>query len=253
MDEKAHEKTCTRCNKTKNITEFYNDNKSICKICSDKDRDKHLNTFRGYLLKLVNSARSSSIKRTEDGRPEAGTFAITIDDVIDIWTAQNGLCYYSKLPMKTQRLTDWQASIDRQNQDLGYVKDNIVLCALELNSVQQWSLEKINELKNILSIEHIYQDVSFDLLRRKHTQNKINPIIIDDVEHHKCNKCNIVKPRLQFNGNISAGCKECIKQRDEERKSSPREAMLIILKGARCSTIIDKINLINNIIFTIFL
>ena len=44
----------------------------------------------------------------------------------------------------------FQMSIERLNNDIGYIKTNVVLCILELNTALQWSLDKIKEMLEIL-------------------------------------------------------------------------------------------------------
>jgi hypothetical protein len=233
------EKSCSRCGETKLLCEFYknyDDYSSYCKTCADILRDNHINTFHGFLLKLTNSARSSALKRFNQGREEAGKFDITIDDIKELWKNQNGLCYYSKLPMQSTKFSDWQTSLERLDQDKGYIKTNIALICLELNHKSQWTQEKIIEIIELYNIDFDYEVINFDLIRRKHTVLPIEIIPINNIDHLECNKCHIIKPLTEFNKNLSAGCKLCIKQRDKDRLTNPREALKILIKHARYDT-----------------
>jgi len=60
---------------------------------------------------------------------------------------QRGKCYYSDIPMNFTPNTPWQCSLERLNNDLGYIESNVVLICLEFNTstTVQWNREKFAE------------------------------------------------------------------------------------------------------------
>jgi hypothetical protein len=57
-----------------------------------------------------------------------------------MYSEQNGLCYYTGLPMKYEKneIRDVDmVSIDRKNPKLGYTLDNIVLCRWGANQLKR--------------------------------------------------------------------------------------------------------------------
>lgn len=48
----------------------------------------------------------------------------------------------------------FMVSLERLNPTLGYVKDNVVLCIVELNDMHQWSTEKIDMMLTELETKH---------------------------------------------------------------------------------------------------
>jgi hypothetical protein len=68
---------------------------------------------------------------------------LTVQYLVTQWEKQNGLCYYTGLPM------DWKAngvkqdgmSLDRLSPDLGYVCGNVVFCMFQINTMKGKSTE----------------------------------------------------------------------------------------------------------------
>ncbi len=131
----------------------------------------------------------------------------------------------------------WKVSLERVDPELGYIKDNVVLCCLEFNSRVQWSLEKIERMKTILRSNLIVPEVSFALKdqgRRKPT--KCEKTIRDNVIHYNCTRCGNIKPYIDFHKRPNEGCKECQKQKHVDYASTPRGKLMERLSGAKKRT-----------------
>lgn len=236
------DKTCVTCNINKSIDKFavqtspryIDSHKNICRECHNAINVKYRKTFNGYMKNQLKEAHHKARVRAKKGRIEAGKCDITFDDLIQMWEKQKGRCYYSNVPMNTTIKTDFQASIERLDTTQGYTTQNIVLCCLEFNDVIQWSRSKFNEMMNILKEEHDLSDTDFTFERR--ARKEFDKLIYDKEKFHQCNKCFEVKPLEQFNINKSIGCKSCVKVLDHQRKATPREALLLLLKHARANT-----------------
>jgi hypothetical protein len=63
---------------------------------------------------------------------------ISIDNIITIVKRQNGVCFYTGLPMKIEkgRNDPCQVSIDRKNSSEGYLINNVVACRLDVNRMK---------------------------------------------------------------------------------------------------------------------
>ena len=149
---------------------------------------------------------------------------------------QNGLCYYSYLPMKYDE-KQWMMSLERLNSSLGYIKDNIVFCCAELNIQVQWSHVKINELLNIL--DNTIEDNTIHFKLVKTTRKKAESIeknIINGDEYYNCNHCHEIKSIIDFNTKISNGCKLCQNKKDTVYNATPRGGMLHLFNTAKLST-----------------
>ena len=233
-------KICSKCEIEKPVEDFYKQYgdiyKSECKICSIKYREEYVKTLKGYLVKLLAAAKSDAKKRFGNGRIDAGTFDITTDDLNDLWENQKGLCYYSKLPMNYDK-NEWKISLERLNNEIGYVKDNICLVCLEFNGVCQWSHSKILEMMEILNKNIENNLVDFTYIKKINVvHKKVNKTIIEGINHYNCTKCDKIKPETEFIKTIWSGCKECIAIKNKNHTTTPYGHIQKILNSSRGST-----------------
>jgi hypothetical protein len=230
-------KICTCCHQEKSLDEFNKKtpNLNTCKSCRQKNSMKSNNTLKGFLKKLIRSAKNNANKRKKD-REEVKKVTITYKDLCEIWKNQSGLCYYSSIQMVTITKSDWQCSLERLNTELGYIRENVVLCCLEFNgNGTQWTDNKIKELFTINKIEDDYSSVNFDLVRAKKTWNKKKQEIINDILHIECTYCKIMKEFNEFYKGKN-GCKLCIDIKRKEDYETPRGFILHLIQESKVST-----------------
>jgi hypothetical protein len=226
----------------KNICNFSIENRAkyigpyqnTCKDCKNKTNERYRNTVPGFLKGLLKHARQNAKYRKADGREEAGTFDLTYEDLLNILKEQDNKCFYSNVPLKFTRKTDYQASIERIDPSKGYVRSNVVICCLEFNDAMQWTKGKIDEMYEILQQVHDCSDIDFCLNRKP--QTIIQREQYDKSLFHQCNKCMEIKPHNQFNKNKSIGCKDCIKILDLQRMQNPRQSIFALLTQARSNS-----------------
>jgi len=120
-----------------------------------KNKAKKLKQSKINSKKLVKEyplkALLSSIKSGAKNRNLK--FEINYDFIEKLWKTQEGLCYYTKVPMKltARQKTPYQVSIDRIDSNLGYTKENAVLCCQAVNYMKNdYSLEDFILFKNSL-------------------------------------------------------------------------------------------------------
>lgn len=120
-----------------------------CSKCNDCERKRRANIAerqranpKWYCRKLVAQIKHRS-------KVLNVPFDITADVLFNLWTSQEGLCYYTKQPMNFLAHTDNRRnphidypSIDRKDPKKGYVSDNLCWC--------KWA---INRMKNDLTEE----------------------------------------------------------------------------------------------------
>ena len=84
------------------------------------DNEAYANTLRGRLGKLKQNARGSAKKR-------GNACELEYYDLRDLWAIQKGLCAYTGWPMELTSKSQRLVSLERIDNNLGYVKDNILL------------------------------------------------------------------------------------------------------------------------------
>ena len=90
-------------------------------------------------------------------------FNIPVNYLLNLYNKQNGLCYYTGIPLKITTdnwLKKGQAdvdvlSVDRIDPSKGYVEDNLVLCCSSINKLKGNStLEELNYLLTAISLKN---------------------------------------------------------------------------------------------------
>lgn len=139
---------CTRCGLVKHIDEFTKILGAGCKTCRSDIARKRKETPRGHLSKFL---QSMSTRHTVTPDRNFAKCDVTLCDLIEIYHKQGGLCAYCGIPLKFGRYAEqhWTASIERIDNNKGYLKDNICLIVFELNTPTQWSRAKIEYLKTL--------------------------------------------------------------------------------------------------------
>lgn len=154
------------------------------KICSNCNLQRRKNSQKGFLKGLLTNAKNNSKNRKKEC-----SFSITYDDILSIYNDQNGLCFYSKIPMVTHQNSDWQCSLERKNPSCGYVVDNVVLCCAEFNNKVQLSTLKFNSLLNLHFMpfkEYVHYEFELECWGPQ-KRLKIDIKVIDKTEYFSCN------------------------------------------------------------------
>lgn len=104
------------------------------------------------------------LNRHKKKAPKRGLrFTLTIADLDAQYEKQNGLCYYTGIPLELPDTTksytgnekNKNVSIDRLDSSLDYTPDNIVLCTYDANlAKQQLSVEAFVRICHQVAIKH---------------------------------------------------------------------------------------------------
>ena len=181
---------CTYCGERKTIDQFCKAYKNGCKNCiNNVEHVKPYNT----MLRMCNDAKSSSKKRAAKGRLNM-VYELTVDDLIDIFKKQFGLCAISQMPLEFH---NGNISIDRIDPSKGYTKVNTQLVRSQYNTSDRsavlikrkgesgvfdcgWTREKflikLEGLKDYYNKKNIVADV---------VEEKIIPVVVKLIENRK--------------------------------------------------------------------
>lgn len=178
-----NEKFCKMCGEFKPIDEFYESQKVLlCKFHvkevgkknkkkyrensdnKEKERLKYEERkIRLWANFLINHSKKRNCENT-----------LTVKDVLEIYSNQQGLCYWFKIPMKPSLIKKHpqQPSLDRLDRNKGYTVDNVVLCCYAANigrnetNVDIWSNFinlLFNKPTNDLVENKLYSDLCVNL------------------------------------------------------------------------------------------
>ena len=110
-----------------------------CRKCSTKARRHACTTLYQRLSGIWRNARARA-------RAASIPFDLTLKDVVDLWAAQCGRCFYSGLPMAIKTAATGRGpsaasafvpSLDQAEAGKGYTRDNTRLCCWAVNAGKQ--------------------------------------------------------------------------------------------------------------------
>lgn len=118
---------CKKCGGlSKHKADVFRQGESSCKNCRKSGRFVASNIRKRNIKSYFNTIKSGAIRRGKD-------FDIQIEHITDLLSCQSGKCALSGIPISIE---DGTASLDRINNDIGYVRDNL-----------QWVHRVINYMK----------------------------------------------------------------------------------------------------------
>jgi len=126
--------------------QFYKSNKSRCKQCTI---DKVKRRYDGLSEEAKTEYRNRSSRWQDENifqyrylqareRAMAANLPCTIDKqhLEQLFEMQNGRCFYSGESMTRQRNGGMSICVDRKDNTLGYVPENVVLCCAQINTMK---------------------------------------------------------------------------------------------------------------------
>jgi len=114
-----------------------------CKKCAKNSQKKWLESdIKNFIKKVYISCKSNCVRRSKDL-----VFAITEEDILELYYKQNGKCALSgqiltKIALEDKGINKYNVSIDRINSSKGYTKDNIQLVGAIVNIIKNDMEEK---------------------------------------------------------------------------------------------------------------
>ena len=174
-------------------------------MIKENSQEKYKKTKKGFLIKLTGNSKSSSKIRKKE-------HSITNDYVINLAETQDDCCAISGLPLTYQRNSNWQCSLDRIDDDKGYIKENVRLIALEFNTEVKWSIDLIYKSISLMNSYVNYLQILNDIINPK---QKSKPTytwvkqLIEEQEYVFCHFCKKLKTIDLFNIRFNNGCKLC--------------------------------------------
>jgi hypothetical protein len=136
--------------------------------------------------------------------------------------------------MTIQSGGSFQVSLERLDNDKGYIKENVVLCCLELNSSVKWSKELFLEwirLKENDDNRHFLElpNVIFDNIKIPYKRGISRPVI----DGKKiCNTCGESKDVFHFKERHNS-CKDCNKKEMKGRENTVKRRIRAILRNSK--------------------
>lgn len=140
---------------------------------SNNPNSKYKTTYDAFFNRKIKNINHSANQR---GIP----FSLTSNCLKELYEQQNGLCYYTSIPMQLNTTSNWEVtgqayfdilSVDRIDSSKGYEKNNIVLCCTGINKAKgNMSKDEFQEFINYIVLKQTYNsDIKIKLLRNNAT------------------------------------------------------------------------------------
>jgi hypothetical protein len=220
---------CIKCNKNKRTA-----GRRLCKYCINVSRCDLMQ----FLKALMSSAKSNLKHKKRAGCQQ---FNLTIEFMLAMWRKQRGRCAYTQLPMKHQPNSNWKCSLERLDNNKGYIEGNVVLICHELNTPSQWNKQKLELLTSTRcgipppglddQINEAKQGADYSHLAAPRRSAK--QVVVDGATLHFCHYCQTFQQRCQFTKRISVGCKHCLSERNARWGCTLRSCLLLLCTSAK--------------------
>jgi len=96
-----------------------------------KKKLKIINLSKSFLNTILSSSKLCTKRRIKKGRIHK--YNINKNYILELIKKQKGRCFYSNIPLSFKPMTSWKCSIERLNENKGYIKDNVCLICSEFN------------------------------------------------------------------------------------------------------------------------
>jgi hypothetical protein len=132
-------KVCFKCKEQKQFASFFKHKQtsdgyhSWCKDCCRegnlRSREKVNATIEGRARIFLRNAKNSAAKRDQE-------FSICVQDIVDCWHQQRGVCAYSGREMTLSAGQLNTVSIERIDSSIGYTQQNTILVCQAINRMK---------------------------------------------------------------------------------------------------------------------
>lgn len=178
---------CCRCKEIKPL-KYKCGTKNLCTLCKRKEYDGSLKKFMKYLFRTTSQYIKNEPRKRGD---------ISLEYLKQLYEIQEGKCYISGIPMKAGKHQDWKMSIERLDESIGYMNNNIVLICCEFQSGhRQHTIERWDLICHLVkgNLENLPDETDY---------------LNQYVKHSKIYNYNTPKKRRQTNEDGQTKCNVC--------------------------------------------
>ena len=131
-------KACSMCGVLKPLSLFPGAERRVCKTCKTRKHEQTCSLSHQAFLSSLHGKAKSSVKN--GNRAGHIDFTITIQDLVNLWLAQEGRCVVSGVFLTHHKdgsgTKEFNASIDRISNERGYSPENVRLVCYRVNMMR---------------------------------------------------------------------------------------------------------------------
>jgi hypothetical protein len=223
---------CFTCNEIKHLKQKCADC-NVCKLCRRKFYDGDAIKYMKYLF-------SHTIQLMQKYPRKLGN--ITLEYLKYLYEIQGGECYISGITMNAGTHQNWKMSIERIDESVGYMNNNIVLICAEFQSghrqqtIERWdyicSLVKGNMIDLPDENKFLIEYVNNSKIRKYNNQNA-KKIQTNDDGQTKCNVCNIWLNAECYTKSWRTICRSCLSKKQKKRNGTINRRFSILISNSK--------------------
>jgi hypothetical protein len=220
---------CYKCRKIKPLNEKCVSYR-LCTLCRRKEADGN---FKKHLKLLFNC--TSKIMIT-DPRKKGD---LTFEYLEQLYEKQEGKCYISGIKMNAGTHQNWKMSIERVDENLGYMNTNCVLICAEFQSgCRQHTKENWDTLCSLVQgnltdipdeMEYLIEYVKESKIPKTKIRQKRQ---INNNGQTRCNVCHMWLDNNCFTKGNKTNCRKCLAKMDKIRNGTMKRRFSLLI---RCS------------------
>jgi hypothetical protein len=221
---KLEVKKCTQCSLELKWSEFNKSKLGLfglsakCKLCVRSNNKTYYNTMinrNAFFENMLGTCKRNAERRSSNGRLEAGTCTLTIEEIQQKFDSQNGKCYLTGIAMQLTGNSDWRCSPERLDNTKGYTNQNIVFIIAELNGACQMTNKKLETISLLkFDVNEQLRKVESDVMKARAKRGFV-PLrkkiekISNGCTYLKCYVCSSFVLSTDFYPRITTVCKSC--------------------------------------------
>jgi hypothetical protein len=226
---------CFTCKELKPLVKKGAGKSNLCILCRRKFYD-------GNATKFIKVLFSSTLNTMKNVPRKSGD--ISLEYLEDLYQIQEGKCYISGITMNAGSHHHWKMSIERLNNNIGYMNNNVVLICSEFQSahrqitIERWDYLTLlvrGNMENLPDEDEFLTEYVNNSKIRKNNNKNVKKIQTNDDGQTKCNVCDIWLNADCYTKSWRTICRSCLSKKQKKRNGTINRRFSLLISNSKNS------------------